>query len=62
MADEKRTLSKDLANFELVGIEPGEIKFKGTSYDFRTMTAATAEELVKAKCPYIKAKAASKKN
>ncbi len=53
---EERKLDSTLKKFELVGIQPGKIIFEGKSYDFRKMSAKTADALVQKGCKYIKRK------
>jgi hypothetical protein len=42
--------------FEVIGVVPGKVKFGAFEYDLCTIDLATAEELVKNKFPYLKAK------
>ncbi len=43
---EERKLSKAIENdYELIGIQPGEIIIQGQKYDFRTMPKAVADKL-----------------
>ena len=64
--DTERKLDARLeGKFELVGIKPGKILYKGRGYDFRRMDADTAGKLVDDGCQYIQkvdksAKATSK--
>lgn len=57
MAEDKKDELKLSAaingKYKNVNHEAGAFHFKGMNYDFRTMTAETAQKLVEAKCKYI---------
>jgi len=56
--EEKRIMSKHLVGkYEVVGVLPGEVYFRGETVDLRSVTLEKADEIVKAGFPYLKADA-----
>lgn len=43
--------------FEIVGVVPGPIRFKGNSYDLSELTPEEVDYLIENECEYIKLKA-----
>ncbi len=54
MAQETRIPSKHLAGkFKVIGVLPGEVRFRNEIVDLRLITAEKAEELLKNGFPYL---------
>lgn len=61
MKQESREISPAIKDhYNVVGVLPGEVHFKGKIYDLRTISKANADKLFEDKFPYLEEKKSAK--